>query len=92
MHSINEKQNAIDSVLKMLKDSENRPDFDECMHHMFFSSSSSSTTSPLVYDVLNAINRLIKTGIRSCKPCLVANSHPKDVGDIYEFSDLVRPT
>ena len=88
VHSINEKQKAIDAVLKMLKDSENRPDFDECMHHMFFSSSSSSTTSPLVYDVLNAINRLIKTGIRSCKPCLVANSHPKDVGDIYEFSDL----
>ena len=87
MHSINEKQNAIDSVLKMLKDSENRPGFDECMHHMFFSSSSSRTSS-LVYDVLNAINRLIKTGIRSCKSCLVANIRPEDVGDVYKFSDL----
>ena len=87
VHSINEKQNAIDSVLKMLKDSENRPGFDECMHHMFFSSSSSRTSS-LVYDVLNAINRLIKTGIRSCKSCLVANICPEDVGDVYKFSDL----
>ena len=71
----------------MLKDSENRPGFDECMHHMFFSSSSSRTSS-LVYDVLNAINRLIKTGIRSCKSCLVANIRPEDVGDVYKFSDL----
>ena len=90
VHSISEKQKTIDAVLKMLKNSESRPDFDECMRYMFFSSASSKA-SPLVYDILNAINRLIKTGIRSCKSCLVVNNSAEDVGDIYKFSDPGPP-
>jgi hypothetical protein len=91
IHSISEKHSAIDALLTYLK-SEAETNLDgvnQNVKDIFFSpKSTNNRTFVNISNVFFSINRYIKTGVRSCKSCIVVNDCNNATGnEIFQFSD-----